>query len=518
MIDSLEDYIHFISDAPQAQPKTNTSKESVLLTLQKKKECEARAMRTVEFLIEGKIRSEVFFRCLNHLNRAYYSDIVEERSITKLCGYCLCDNNIPTMSKKRFAIDSKNNKVYDVINRKKYCSDYCYKASIHLEQQIDDSPLWLRNPKDFPKYTLLPPTDRGIPGDDLGTDLSVQKDEIQFESAYSFAEVSLHELTEKKSDQPEQTPKVDISVKENLDKPIIEKDLKISKDTVMQKSIDKKIKKDTKVKRKNKIQLLKKYVLEWLTLETYMFLFGEERIKDSITQLDLKEASEVTLHQHKELVQLCKRLNLSDCTNDKIERILDKQLKPLPSYNQIKKDNKNINVKVRSFYSGSSFEVAEKKTSKLNSDNEPNQVPTDVLPEVVPIGDPPNVIRQNIFLSNIKNAMKILTENLGLSWILVLMELETLVKTFALQPHTVVFQPVEWNLISLILIRMLGFHNATIKEELSSTKCQAFINASVSSFPGIQSMLNELFTNIEDINTFFNRYFHTKDSTSQNGK
>ncbi|KAF5273308.1 hypothetical protein FQR65_LT04730 [Abscondita terminalis] len=490
MNDSLEDYIHFVSDSPQPLGKTDASKDRILLTLQKKKECETRAMKTLEFLIEGKIRAEVFFRCINHLNRSYYADVVEERSITRLCGYCMCGKKIPTMPAKQYAIDSKHNKVYDVTNRKKFCSDYCYKASNHIEKQIDDSPLWLRDSHDFPKYTLLPATDQGIPGEDLSSDLVTEKDQIPFQSAYSFVEVALQELTKEKPKEPQvPEPTTNIPVKENSvfseEKPQV-KDIEDKP-----KLITNKLNKGTKVKRKNKIQLIKQYVLEWLTPETYVFLFGDEKVKAVLTQLDLSHISQVSVIQKKELAQLCDRLNLLDCIENKLERtLLDKQLKPVPSYKQIKKENKDINIKVRSFYGGSSYEVDGKEES-----------------DIIPVGDSPNVIRQNVFLNSIKNAMKVLSENLDIPWVLVLKQLEALVKTFALQPHSVVFQPVEWNLIALILMKMLSLHDASIREQLSSTKSQTFMNSSVSPFPGIQTMLIELFSSIDDIETYLKKHF-----------
>lgn len=55
---------------------------------------------------------------LNHINQATYQDIVEERAITNICGYPLCGRKLPEMPKKQYLIATKNNKIYDITDRK----------------------------------------------------------------------------------------------------------------------------------------------------------------------------------------------------------------------------------------------------------------------------------------------------------------------------------------------------------------------------------------------------------------
>lgn len=47
-----------------------------------------------------------------------YQDIVEERAITKICGYAICGRKIPEMPQKQFHISAKANKLYDITDRK----------------------------------------------------------------------------------------------------------------------------------------------------------------------------------------------------------------------------------------------------------------------------------------------------------------------------------------------------------------------------------------------------------------
>lgn len=51
--------------------------------MQRKKECEARAMKIVEFLIEGKLRKEAFFECVRTSVCIFNIRILEHRRIAE---------------------------------------------------------------------------------------------------------------------------------------------------------------------------------------------------------------------------------------------------------------------------------------------------------------------------------------------------------------------------------------------------------------------------------------------------
>lgn len=91
-----------------------------------------------------------------HINQAHYDDIVEERSIVKLCGYPLCDITLTDVPKQQYVISRIKNKVYDITERKKFCSNKCYKSSVYLKEQILTTPLWVRKEDDvIPEFKLL---------------------------------------------------------------------------------------------------------------------------------------------------------------------------------------------------------------------------------------------------------------------------------------------------------------------------------------------------------------------------
>lgn len=91
-----------------------------------------------------------------HINQAHYDDIVEERSITMLCGYPMCDKALSNIPKQQYIISRIHNKVYDITERKKFCSNECYKSSVYIREQILTTPLWVRKEDDIiPEFKLL---------------------------------------------------------------------------------------------------------------------------------------------------------------------------------------------------------------------------------------------------------------------------------------------------------------------------------------------------------------------------
>ncbi|KAJ3662856.1 hypothetical protein Zmor_007178 [Zophobas morio] len=107
MQDSIEDYIRISRNIKEGPTQVSVSRKEALITAQIKKECDAKAMQILQFAIEGKMRSDALFRCLPYINQSHYQDIVEERAISKLCGYPLCSRHIPDMPKKQFYISTK---------------------------------------------------------------------------------------------------------------------------------------------------------------------------------------------------------------------------------------------------------------------------------------------------------------------------------------------------------------------------------------------------------------------------
>ncbi|XP_033222941.1 putative RNA polymerase II subunit B1 CTD phosphatase RPAP2 isoform X2 [Belonocnema kinseyi] len=154
------------------------------LAILKKKECDAKAHSIVEKLLEPDVDPQWLLESLEYINKCHMEDVIEERSIEKLCGYALCNKPLTTVVTQRYHISTKRNKVYDVSRRKCFCSSFCYGATNYLLDQMHVSPLWLREEDQVTEFHFLPDTHKtvaNIPGEEVivSGDDSITKADIE---------------------------------------------------------------------------------------------------------------------------------------------------------------------------------------------------------------------------------------------------------------------------------------------------------------------------------------------------
>ncbi|XP_043820735.1 putative RNA polymerase II subunit B1 CTD phosphatase RPAP2 isoform X2 [Dromiciops gliroides] len=135
--------------------------------IRKKIEYERKALNIVEQLLEEDITEEFLVQSGKQITPAHYKDVVEERFITHLCGYPLCHNKLGNVPKQKYRISTKTNKVYDITERKFFCSNFCYRASKYFEAQISKSPLWVREEERPPDFQLLKEGQSGHSGEEV---------------------------------------------------------------------------------------------------------------------------------------------------------------------------------------------------------------------------------------------------------------------------------------------------------------------------------------------------------------
>ncbi|KAJ7334325.1 RNA polymerase II associated protein 2 [Desmophyllum pertusum] len=106
---------------------------------------EERAHKMVETLVlEDAVTKDFLINSGNLITTSHYADVVEERMLSKKCGYPICNNQINQISPQKYKICMKTNRVYDITERKCFCSNFCFKASKYFESQISASPVWTR--------------------------------------------------------------------------------------------------------------------------------------------------------------------------------------------------------------------------------------------------------------------------------------------------------------------------------------------------------------------------------------
>ncbi|XP_063795958.1 putative RNA polymerase II subunit B1 CTD phosphatase RPAP2 isoform X2 [Pseudophryne corroboree] len=135
--------------------------------IRRKVDTEKRAHLIVERLLENNITEDFLVDCAKFISPSHYKDTVEERSITWLCGYPICNNRLEKVSKQKYKISTTSNKVYDITERKCFCSNFCYRASKYYEAQIPATPVWTREGESPPVITLLKEGKRGHSGEEV---------------------------------------------------------------------------------------------------------------------------------------------------------------------------------------------------------------------------------------------------------------------------------------------------------------------------------------------------------------
>ncbi|XP_014455225.1 putative RNA polymerase II subunit B1 CTD phosphatase RPAP2 isoform X1 [Alligator mississippiensis] len=135
--------------------------------IRKKIEFEKKALHIVEQLLEEDITEEFLLNCGKLITPSHYKDAVDERSIIKLCGYPLCQNKLEHVPKQKYRISTKTNKVYDITERKCFCSNFCYRASKYFEAQISKCPVWMREEERPPDIELLKEGQSGQSGEEV---------------------------------------------------------------------------------------------------------------------------------------------------------------------------------------------------------------------------------------------------------------------------------------------------------------------------------------------------------------
>ncbi|XP_061235309.1 putative RNA polymerase II subunit B1 CTD phosphatase RPAP2 isoform X2 [Neopsephotus bourkii] len=142
-------------------------KAALEAAVRKKIEFEKKALNIVEQLLEENITEEFLLNCGKYITPSHYKDVVDERSIIKLCGYPVCHNKLENVLKQKYRISTKTNRVYDITERKCFCSNFCYKASKYFEAQISQSPVWIREEEKPPDIELLKNGQSGESGEEV---------------------------------------------------------------------------------------------------------------------------------------------------------------------------------------------------------------------------------------------------------------------------------------------------------------------------------------------------------------
>lgn len=241
---------------------------------------------------------------------------------------------------------------------------------------------------------------RGLPGELIEQGVVKPVEEIQFTSINAFAQASLGDINPKDSGQSNNkttTFKRSTRLKQSTMQTIKENDLEEEAQGALPPSNRKTVRRKDSLKRtivvslpsieeneeklqkievedakqppeidknilKNKLSskvldienVIKNALDSWVTLETCIFIHGEDRVKEVLDEKKLSDCFEklhverLRIEQQVKYMEVCKRLQLQELAEEKFDNALigDKKLQPLPDYTRLKDDTKELKIKV----------------------------------------------------------------------------------------------------------------------------------------------------------------------------
>lgn len=153
---------------------------------------------------------------------------------------------------------------------------------------------------------------------------------------------------------------------------------------------------------------ISKCVKDWLTLETFTFIHGEEKVKEKLDKqklshyFDSLKISQLQVEQQKRYIDICRKLHLRELAEEKFDSAVigNEALKSLPDYQRLKEESREMDLKVKSFYSGE-LHIQEDKNFPTKKQEETNE--EEEQSAVLPLVDvnSQNALRRKIFLNSL---------------------------------------------------------------------------------------------------------------------
>lgn len=98
----------------------------------------------IETMMETGITLEQLKTGEGLICRRDYDCIVQERHLTKLCGYPPCSETLTREWKQRYHVSLRDKRIYDVEVRKLYCSPTCMDTSSkYRNENLPEEPVWM---------------------------------------------------------------------------------------------------------------------------------------------------------------------------------------------------------------------------------------------------------------------------------------------------------------------------------------------------------------------------------------
>lgn len=399
-----------------------------------RKAAEAKALAIVHNLTEDPVSTEQLLKACMEISREHYDDIVQERAIDLRCGYPLCTNRIQSPFKtptKKYHISLKYNKVFDISERKLFCSNHCFKASKYLDSQLDSSQDWLRE------------------DGRIASEISLYNADVRVET-FMETEVDLEQLSlttgSSESDIEIRSVKGDLI---NEDQPVLRESKTVrgragepsskhgSTEPTESRVIVKPKERSSDSVGLTLLVLIEKNLKEWFTAESVQFL-----VKQKVPRDDEGTAQ---------------------------SSVASKEIRKRSDYE----------LRVQRFYG----EMDETPCTKLDGITERNIDDGERKP-VLPLVDSraQKEIRRRIVLDRLNVVSSELIRAMSLSSSEVKRDLRQLIHTFRLNAKNISMKPAEWTVVVLVLMHLLSIRNGTVRDAFEGESSKQYLTTLLKCF------------------------------------
>lgn len=158
---------------------------------------------------------------------------------------------------------------------------------------------------------------------------------------------------------------------------------------------------------------IKKSFKEWITLDSFIYLYGEEKIKEILSEnkmgqyFDKLNVSSLQVPQKLKYMNICKRLHMQELAEERFHNdTVGHTLKPLPNFKQLKEEVQTLDLKVKSFYKGTLYEQADTNFPTIPVKEKQNiGEESTVLPMVDVLAQ--NALRRKVFLTSLNKSYEV---------------------------------------------------------------------------------------------------------------
>ena len=445
-------------------------REKIRDALIKKKSFEEKALKIVEQMLETGLSADFILDSANFLNQEFYKDAVEERSLTGLCGYPLCDNKKPTYNNKgKYHISLRDKKVYDLDERKFFCSNICFKASNFLKNQLETSPLWLRETEKVSKVTLYEADQKEatvLRGEviDIGLikDVTLEEGKVDTATPVMMDENDLNCEVNASDDNDDDYGANNL---ENLKISSFKESGKEEHRTKAKSNAY--LKNDTKSDPPEEVAFTA--MKDWFTIDSFRVIYGDENLKQRLRECNVSKEVWVTAIGDKDLEEqyqvkyrdLCRKLDILEMLEEREDVAEDHRL-PMPSFEMLKKHCEEENMKMEAFLAGKQSygkDLVSGIMEKDGDDEEPR----------IPLLDhrAQQQLRRRLVFDSFQRTFPEVLKLLKLTFDEIRADLKQLINSFKFSADNVVFKSDEWTLLAIIILKFLSEKNSSVKSALS---------------------------------------------------